>query len=505
MRLLIAIRSRPRSSSRRRGSPWRRPRPHQALIDSTVRYLQERQSASGGFAEPGQGAEPGFSAWVALALASAGINPQDQARCGTSAFGYLEAHFRRGPGRRTRLARRSRSPPSSGNCWWSTPPEPIPTASPAMTWPGRSSPGSCQTAPSPTCRRRAAANRTTRSSRSWRSARSTKRRSKRRSTPRPANGSSRPRTKTAAGTSRATPRPRSSEVDMTGAALEALVAAGPPAEEPALARYDRRSPRASTTWEAPSSPTAASRRDPPTRARRRIERRLDRLGGAGHLGDRRQPGNLDGRAGRSRTARLHGIDAAARRPHPLAGEQRHERDLDDLLRDPGVRRPGAADPGRGTRRPHPAAEAAAAGSRRRRRTTRQQTRPRAAKASSRAAAATAPRPSADRRPESKGKTPGGAARSSAARAASPATAAPTAAAPTSARRGDRDGRTADRRRSRPGSRGSRRPAGRDRATARLRRRRPGGGDGRGERGAPLPWRSAHGRPRRRPAKKSAAS
>ena len=70
--------------------------PHQALIDTTVRYLQETQDTSGGFAEPGQQPSQGISAWVALALASAGINPQDQARCGRSAFEYLEGHFREG-------------------------------------------------------------------------------------------------------------------------------------------------------------------------------------------------------------------------------------------------------------------------------------------------------------------------------------------------------------------------------------------------------------------------
>jgi prenyltransferase beta subunit len=69
---------------------------HQALIDTTVRYLQETQDTSGGFAEPGGKPSQGISAWVALALASAGINPQDQARCGASAFEYLEGHFREG-------------------------------------------------------------------------------------------------------------------------------------------------------------------------------------------------------------------------------------------------------------------------------------------------------------------------------------------------------------------------------------------------------------------------
>jgi prenyltransferase beta subunit len=69
---------------------------HQALIDTTVRYLQETQDAGGGFAEPGEKSSQGISAWVALALASAGINPQDQSRCGKSAFEYLEEHFREG-------------------------------------------------------------------------------------------------------------------------------------------------------------------------------------------------------------------------------------------------------------------------------------------------------------------------------------------------------------------------------------------------------------------------
>lgn len=69
---------------------------HQALIDTTVRYLQETQDTSGGFAEPGQSPSQGISAWVALALASAGINPQDQARCGRSALEYLEGHFAAG-------------------------------------------------------------------------------------------------------------------------------------------------------------------------------------------------------------------------------------------------------------------------------------------------------------------------------------------------------------------------------------------------------------------------
>jgi Prenyltransferase and squalene oxidase repeat len=65
----------------------------QTLIDSTVRFLQESQRAGGGFADPGKAPSQSISAWTALALAGAGINPADQARCGTSALAYLEGHF----------------------------------------------------------------------------------------------------------------------------------------------------------------------------------------------------------------------------------------------------------------------------------------------------------------------------------------------------------------------------------------------------------------------------
>jgi hypothetical protein len=69
---------------------------HTTLIDTTVRYLQETQDTSGGFAEPGGEPSQGISAWVALALAADGINPQDQARCGSSVLEFLEGHFPQG-------------------------------------------------------------------------------------------------------------------------------------------------------------------------------------------------------------------------------------------------------------------------------------------------------------------------------------------------------------------------------------------------------------------------
>lgn len=67
----------------------------QPNLEATVRYLQNAQLENGGFAEPGT--EPGsdFTAWVTLALAAAGINPLDQTTAkqhwagGHSAYGYL--------------------------------------------------------------------------------------------------------------------------------------------------------------------------------------------------------------------------------------------------------------------------------------------------------------------------------------------------------------------------------------------------------------------------------
>lgn len=63
-------------------------------LERTVRYLQEAQNTDGGFAgTPGGKSDPDISAWAALGLSAAGINPQDQARpSAVSAFTYLLAH-----------------------------------------------------------------------------------------------------------------------------------------------------------------------------------------------------------------------------------------------------------------------------------------------------------------------------------------------------------------------------------------------------------------------------
>jgi prenyltransferase beta subunit len=72
---------------------------HQKSIDDIVRFLEEHQGESGGYADNGKKPSQSISAWVTLALAAAGINPLDQIRtvngvpCGHSAFEFLTGHF----------------------------------------------------------------------------------------------------------------------------------------------------------------------------------------------------------------------------------------------------------------------------------------------------------------------------------------------------------------------------------------------------------------------------
>jgi Squalene-hopene cyclase C-terminal domain len=69
---------------------------HQATLDRTVRYLQEAQQGNGGFGASGEPSQI-TSAWTALALAAAGINPQDQARPGgVDVYASLVSHYRQG-------------------------------------------------------------------------------------------------------------------------------------------------------------------------------------------------------------------------------------------------------------------------------------------------------------------------------------------------------------------------------------------------------------------------
>ena len=67
-------------------------------LDSTIRYLQEAQNLDGGFGgDAGKESSQGISAWVALALTSGGINPRCQARPdGADAYSFLVDHFEEG-------------------------------------------------------------------------------------------------------------------------------------------------------------------------------------------------------------------------------------------------------------------------------------------------------------------------------------------------------------------------------------------------------------------------
>jgi hypothetical protein len=68
---------------------------NQKRLETTVRFLQGAQNLDGGFGgSPGAKSGSMFTAWVALALAAAGINPRDQALPGgTDAYSYLVANY----------------------------------------------------------------------------------------------------------------------------------------------------------------------------------------------------------------------------------------------------------------------------------------------------------------------------------------------------------------------------------------------------------------------------
>jgi hypothetical protein len=76
--------------------------PRQKSIDAIVGFLEEHQLESGAYADSETEPSQSISAWVTLALAAAGINPLDQTRfvngvpCGHSAQEYLEGHFAAG-------------------------------------------------------------------------------------------------------------------------------------------------------------------------------------------------------------------------------------------------------------------------------------------------------------------------------------------------------------------------------------------------------------------------
>ncbi|HEY0278044.1 MAG TPA: prenyltransferase/squalene oxidase repeat-containing protein [Solirubrobacterales bacterium] len=67
---------------------------YQQTLDATVRFLEEDQNPDGGFGgEAGSPSDPDITSWVALALAAASVNPYDLKRPGgVDAYSYLAAH-----------------------------------------------------------------------------------------------------------------------------------------------------------------------------------------------------------------------------------------------------------------------------------------------------------------------------------------------------------------------------------------------------------------------------
>jgi len=69
----------------------------QRALDRMVGFLQDTQNADGGYGgQPGAASDPTFSAWVGIGLAAAGINPRDQRAPGGSDLASYVA--RAGPG-----------------------------------------------------------------------------------------------------------------------------------------------------------------------------------------------------------------------------------------------------------------------------------------------------------------------------------------------------------------------------------------------------------------------
>jgi hypothetical protein len=68
----------------------------EARLDLTIRFLQDVQNRDGGFGgRRGNPSDPLFTAWVAIALAAGGVNPQDQRKpSGVDAYTYAARHAR---------------------------------------------------------------------------------------------------------------------------------------------------------------------------------------------------------------------------------------------------------------------------------------------------------------------------------------------------------------------------------------------------------------------------
>ena len=307
---------------------------HEAQLDATVRYLQENQNPDGGFGgETGAASDPDFSAWVALALAAADVNPRDQEKPGgASVYEYLAAHA----GELTLTTDFERALLVVDATEY--PPQPLGGVDLVARLLERQLPDGGFTheaggehagmndtifaviALSPV--KEPAVEASVRKAAEFVIAEQNANHSWPTLCPRREPGC------TVDG------KEPEGEVDMTGAAIEALNAAGLPGTEAQR-----------TGLEYLHEAQLPDGGLPEATERRRIERRLDLLGRAGDLGRGRQPGNLAHRLRRDGEEPLDYMASlqAGRREDPLPGEPGTERGLDDLVLLPGAGRASAAD------------------------------------------------------------------------------------------------------------------------------------------------------------------
>ena len=265
------------------------PRPAEAA--PPLAWLESAQNADGGFGgDVGQRSTGIYTSWAGLGLAAAGRNPRDVRHGGRDVIAYIRAHP---PSRQLRPRRDDPRDPAAPRG------RPEGAGRQAATSSRSCCRGGARTAPSPTASTRASfaifALRAAGRSRDDRVVRSAAR-----WIAREANGD---------GGFNFAGKGAASGIDDTGAALQALVAAGRKTTPTArrAARFLARAPE--------------PRRRLPAPARRRLQRPVDRLGGPGARRRRPQPGPPAAQR-REVTGRLPALARDRERQGPLLAHQR---------------------------------------------------------------------------------------------------------------------------------------------------------------------------------------